>query len=119
MDIKLSGLIHKLENDLLQSEVRKSTAIIDSLLTDDFMEIGSLGQVYSKQDILEHLPKENNVKWEMEDFNAKEIEENVVLVTYKTKNVSEKTIVFSLRSSLWIIRGDSWKMVFHQGTPLN
>jgi len=86
---------------------------------DDFMEIGSLGQIYNKQDILDHLPKENGITWEMENFQTKELGENFVLATYQVKKISNETTIVSLRSSIWQKENGDWKMLFHQGTLLN
>lgn len=111
---------YELETLLLQPEVRSSRAKLDTLLTDDFMEFGSSGLVYHKSDTLQNLTTATNkVVYEMSDFEAKELSENFVLTTFKTKRIINDTdVVNSLRSSLWKKTGDAWQMFFHQGTPI-
>ena len=59
----LSDLIKNLETELLQPEVRKSKERLNELLADDFYEIGESGKQYNKQDILNDLPNQSEVKF--------------------------------------------------------
>ena len=60
----------------------------------------------------------DKVVYEVSDFEAKELSENFVLTTFKTKRtINNADIVVSLRSSLWKKTGGNWQMFFHQGTP--
>jgi hypothetical protein len=108
-----------LETTLLQPEVRSSREELDKLLADDFMEFGSSGSVYRKSDTLASLTTTTDkVVYEVSDFEAKELSENFVLTTFKTKRtINNADIVVSLRSSLWKKTGGNWQMFFHQGTP--
>lgn len=109
-----------LEVSLLQPEVRSSREKLDALLADDFMEFGSSGSVYHKSDTLQNLTTTTDkVVYEMSDFETKELSENLVLTTFKTKRtINDTGVVNSLRSSLWKKTGDTWQMFFHQGTPI-
>lgn len=102
--------IEALERFLLDSSVRQSTEQLGKLIADDFLEFGSSGKVYNKQDCIK--PDETSRKFVVSDFKIKELSKDVMLATYK---ITEDGIA-SLRSSIWQRYGDEWKMIFHQGT---
>ena len=52
-------LFRKLEERLLQPEVRRSSDEAGKLLAADFIEFGSSGAVYSRQQILDGFAKES------------------------------------------------------------
>jgi hypothetical protein len=54
MDIK--KVIFELENKLQQPDVRKSVEQLNELVSEDLIEFGSSGQVYTKKDVLNNLP---------------------------------------------------------------
>jgi hypothetical protein len=45
-----ADLLRSLEEQLLQSDIRRSAAKVGDLLADDFVEFGSSGRVFSKSD---------------------------------------------------------------------
>ncbi len=102
--------IEALERSLLDSSVRQSTEQLNKLIADDFLEFGSSGKVYNKQDCIK--PDETSRKFVVSDFKIKELSKDVTLATYKTTEDG----IASLRSSIWQRYGDEWKMIFHQGT---
>ncbi|MFO1257682.1 MAG: GNAT family N-acetyltransferase [Gammaproteobacteria bacterium] len=99
-----------LERSLLDSSIRQSTEQLGKLIADDFLEFGSSGKVYNKQDCIK--PDETSRKFVVSDFKIKELSKDVMLATYKTTEDG----IASLRSSIWQRYGDEWKMIFHQGT---
>ncbi len=119
MDI--SALIKALELELLQPEVRKSKIRLNELIADNFLEVGASGKNYNKQDILDQLPGQSEIKFSMQDFNAIDISPDTILATYKVEKIilesNEKTI--SSRSSIWQNKDGNWQIIFHQGTNLN
>ena len=118
---ELQNTIYKLETSLLKPEFRISFEHLDNLLTDDFKEYGSSGLVYTKQDVLERLPlNTNKVVYVVSDFEIKSLSEDIVMANFKTDRIINDTEKLqSLRTSLWRKEGNSWKMFFHQGTPIN
>jgi len=115
----LSQLLYQLEERLLQPEIRHSPTELGKLLADDFVEFGSGGRVYNKQSIMEELGKESNVRISILDFKLVSLGPDVALVTYRA-SFSEREgepAKHSLRSSIWMLAGDTWQIVFHQGTP--
>ncbi len=109
-----------LENELVKSEVRKSSEKIKELLTDDYVEYCSLGNEYhyKRGDIFQEQNDNTISNWEIIDFNIKELSNDCILALYKIikhNNADEKK-KYSLRSSIWKYTNGKWKMFFHQGT---
>lgn len=106
----------ELEKKLLQSKVRKSPSKISELLADDFVEFCSSGKkyYYKKGDAFE----DPLFDCEIIDFEIKELSDDIILATYKSikhsETIEEKK--YALRSSLWKLYNNKWKMIFHQGT---
>jgi hypothetical protein len=115
-------LIRQLEERLLQVYIRKSEKEVASLLADEFIELGSSGRVYDKQQTIESLqnkPQEAILQMAIADFNISVLAAGVILVTYRIISTSGEASRNSLRSSIWKLIGDRWQIVFHQGTPIN
>lgn len=114
----MNGLFQKLEEKLLNPNIRKSAQEIENLLSDDFIEFGSSGRVFNKQQVIEFLLQESSDEISISELKAAELSNGVALVTYKaTRHVIRTGAdVVSLRSSVWKMFDSSWKMVFHQGT---
>lgn len=116
---EITQQFYDLETTLLKPEVRSSSEELDKLLADDFMEFGSSGSVYRKPNTLANLTANTDkVVYEVGDFEAKELSENFVLTTFKTKRtINDIDVVVSLRSSIWKKTNGNWQIFFHQGTP--
>ena len=115
----LEEQILKLENSLLQPEVRQSADQISELLSDDFTEFCSSGRVYEykRGDIIDSRNESDIPDWEIKDFSIEIIARDVILAKYKTiKHSKLDKKVYSLRSSIWKYIKGKWKMIFHQGT---
>ncbi len=115
MNEELKNTIIKLETELHKNEVRTDAEKLNVLLSDDFFEIGTSGNSYTKNDILNRLPNEEAYEVKSYDFELREIADNVIQVFYKTESLGRK----SFRNSIWLNDNSSWKMVFHQGTKLS
>jgi len=113
--------IRALEERLLDPDVRASSEDLDKLLSDDFVEFGSSGRVYSKKLVIESLGRQlEKEHFSIYDFRAQSLGNGVVLATYRViryEDVSGKE-VHSLRSSIWKRENGCWRMIFHQGTPM-
>jgi hypothetical protein len=53
-----AALLRRLEEELLKPEVRRSPGQVGVLLSDDFVEFGSSGGVFNKQQVIEALEQE-------------------------------------------------------------
>jgi hypothetical protein len=118
----LSGMIdffRDLEERLLRPEVRRSPDEAGKLLATDFIEFGSSGAVYSRQQILDALAKESPMESSATDFSVRVLCDGVVLVTYRSarNDPASGQELHSLRSSIWKFVDGRWLMSFHQGTP--
>ena len=103
-----------------QPEVRSDVRRLGTLLHDAFIEIGRSGQFYSRNQVLEALPKEESgISVWAQDFTAEEISDELVLLIYKSAHINSDGELsrHSLRSSLWQQTPHGWQIRFHQGTP--
>lgn len=117
--VEVSACLRQLEESLLVPAVRRNRARLLDMLTEDFVEFGSSGRVWTRKSIIELLAKETAfVPPAIEEFQCALLAPNLALVTYRTVRIDEKTgeRLASLRSSLWTRSSGEWKMRFHQGT---
>ena len=116
-------LLRRLEEEFLNPEVRRSPDQVGDLLSDDFVEFGSSGGVFNKQQVIAALEQEGlpdpTIRLSLVDFIARNLASDVMLVTYRTiQEGGPGTRQESrLRSSIWKFIEGRWQMVFHQGTP--
>ena len=94
---------------------------IENQICDDFWEVGALGNVYTKQDVIETLLERYNDSdyqdiWEAKGFELTKIAPDNYLLTYTL--IQDKTRV-TRRSTLWRKKNGDWKMLYHQGTVID
>ena len=111
-------LLH-LEQMLLDPAVRRDRVRVAALLSDDFVEFGSSGRKWTREQILDLLATEEFMPPTIDNFECRQISERIILVTYRTLRTNAETgeSVASLRSSLWSMQSGKWLLCFHQGTP--
>lgn len=115
----IKELIYKLETDLLKPEIRASIEKLNELIADDFIEYGSSGLIYNKENILERLPQGNSPAYFLYDFEVFVLSEDIVQTRFKTDRTNlDNTKTTSLRTSLWKKDNGNWQIFFHQGTPI-
>ena len=85
-----------------------------ALLADDFFEFGASGKVWTKHEVIAAMAKWQPIERTFADFAVRELSPSVCLVTYRLVDAEASSL--SLRSSLWRHDGESWQMLFHQGT---
>jgi len=112
MENTLTDHLKLLEESHLKAEVRENKDKLAEILADGFVEIGSSGQMYGKDECLSlGVSKAVMV---MNHFEITILAEDVVLTTYFVENkTSGKN---SLRSSIWKFIDNRWQLFFHQGT---
>ncbi|WMJ81653.1 DUF4440 domain-containing protein [Clostridium sp. MB40-C1] len=112
--------ILELENDLLKLEVRKSAQKINDILANDFIEFTSSGceYHYKSGDIFQRENDNNQLLWQIIDFQIRQLSEDCILAMYKVIKHDElnENKKYTLRSSIWKCIDEKWKMIFHQGT---
>lgn len=114
------NLFYNLETELLKPEVRASVEQLNDLIADDFIEFTASGEVHDKATILKVLPtRAGKEQFIVKNFSARELADDVVLVTYEVDKEFEGVHTRSLRSSIWMKnKSDKWQGYFHQGTLL-
>lgn len=108
-----------IENEaaLLTADTRRDVAALDRLIADDFLEFGASGAAFGKDEVLKRLPTEDSPVIQAEDFQARQLGEDVVQITFKSvRDPASSAPRYTLRSSIWRCRDGRWQMVFHQGT---
>ena len=119
--MQIADHLKSLEETLLDPAVRKNSEQVSALLTDDFLEFGSSGRTFDKSAILEDLRNEPPSQTaRLSDFAIRPLAPEVILVTYRTirHDSSDQIIRQAQRSSIWINHNGTWKITFHQGTPI-
>jgi hypothetical protein len=117
-DLSIEQHLRELEERLLQTEVRRSADDVTALLADDFIEFGSSGRVFDKQQIIDNLQTEPRIRQSLVDFKTLPLAPGLVLATYRAvrQGGPGEPPSYSLRSSIWKLIDDRWQLVFHQGT---
>lgn len=110
----LTARLVALERELLDQSVRKSRRA-DELLGESFFEFGSSGRRLERAQLLAGLQAETLSAVEADGFEVSLLARTVALVTYRSFLPSVPT-ARTLRSSIWRLEGEHWRMVFHQGT---
>lgn len=105
-----------LELALLQPATRNDAGRLTELLMEDFVEVGSVGAAFTRDEIIAALAQESPTQWTIENLKARVLGDGVVLVTYRASRVRHGQRVDSLRSSIWKHDAGRWRMAFHQGT---
>ncbi|WP_328811397.1 nuclear transport factor 2 family protein [Rhodococcus sp. NBC_00294] len=104
-----------LEKALLDPATRSSQTELDRLLDPSFEEIGASGRLWTRREIVAALidaPESEPI--ESANFNGRRIADDMVHLTYETRHGGRH----ARRSSLWRRADDGWKLLFHQGTPI-
>ncbi len=113
----LIAQLQAFEQSLLDPKVRRNHEAVSLLLADNFVEFGSSGRICDKAATLTMLTEEVPSSLILSDFCCDLLAHNVALVTYRAHRTLETgDRISSLRSSIWTLEQDSWRMRFHQGT---
>jgi hypothetical protein len=91
-------------------------ADLETMICEEFWEIGASGKVYSREfvisNLLERYKKPEPHSWPCQDFSIQQLAECVFLVSYTLIEPNRTT----RRVTLWRRENESWKIAFHQGT---
>ena len=110
--------VEALERRLLEPVVRSSRDELEELLAEDFVEFGSSGRVWAREEIIAALLTETSSNIEIDRVDSRHISEGVILITYRSRRLGPADNAEALRSSIWRLTGHTWKIVFHQGTKV-
>jgi hypothetical protein len=119
-DDEIAAHLLALEQVLLDPAVRRDRSRVARLLAEDFVEIGSSGRLWLREEILTLLETEVYAPPALEDFACRLVAPGVALATYQTLRTDAQTGTrqITLRSSIWVHDTDEdfWRIRFHQGT---
>lgn len=115
----LKNTLIELELYCLKPEVRSSREELEKLLADDFLEIPNTGFAYNKSHALNRIPNEVSPIFTQQDHELRIISKDIAQLIYKAtiQKPGEKKVFYSLRNSIWKLKGNKWQMLYHQGTP--
>jgi hypothetical protein len=110
--------LRHLEERLLQPDMRKAAEEVAELLTEDFIEFGSSGRIFHREELIESLQSEPTMQRSLTNFTTSVLAPGVVLATYRVirHDPAEAQPAYSLRSSIWKLIDGRWRILFHQGT---
>jgi hypothetical protein len=118
----ITDQIKRLELKLLHSDMKVSPSLLDTLLANEFEEIGDNGTVNARQDVADWLLNKNaQDRWLLSDFRIKRLSADLVLAIYHAKKVADQRNVVSqgsVRSSIWKYNTQGWQMIFHQASKI-
>lgn len=119
-DLQLNDILEELsarEPIFHRREFGTSRADLERMTDDAFWEIGTSGNVYRRDYVIETLleryaegPEPHD--WPCRDFAVTPLAERVYLLSY----VLEEPGRVTRRSTIWRRSDEGWKIVFHQGT---
>lgn len=109
--IEKFNLLVELELSLHTSVVRGSSNKLESLLSDDFMEIGASGRMRGKDQTIRDLLTEDSSDIRANDFELRTLSNDVAQLIYKSDDGRH-----AIRNSIWKVKNNQWRMIFHQAT---
>jgi hypothetical protein len=112
--------IQALEAELHHPGVRCDAARLGQLLHPDFHEVGRSGREYDRATVIRFLVEEGGPPSVVSsDFSLCRLATDVALLTYRSahRRPDGALDTHTLRSSVWVRDGSSWRIRYHQGTP--
>ena len=118
MTVGAVQLVIDRELSLLSPPVRRSAQQVDELLDPDFREIGASGRLWTRAEVISALtsePSTDEDRIRATEVAGEVVGPGIVQLIYVSDRDGRRT----RRSSLWRRSAGGWRMLFHQGTPLN
>jgi hypothetical protein len=109
--------LRHLEESLWRHETRFDREHLERVLAPGFVEFGRSGRIWSRDEVLDGPPRPLRVRLPLPGFTVAFPAPDVALVTYRSEML-EPEVLWSIRSSLWRREQAGWRIVFHQGTPV-
>lgn len=106
-------IVEAFERELLRPDVRSDIGRTGQLLHPDFTEIGTAGRLWTRDAMMMSLEESPAGPVDLDVLSADRIGTDTVLLTYRSYSRAGS----ALRSSLWVLDGEQWRLRFHQGTP--
>lgn len=116
----LLATIQALEVELHHPGVRCDAQRLGKLLHPDFHEVGRSGRKYDRATVMRFLGEQTvSPPVISEHFALQQLGPGIVLLTYRSA-LRRPDATFenhTLRSSIWVLQGVLWQLLYHQGTP--
>lgn len=116
---EIADHIQQLELKLLHQDWSQNPKFIDELLSLDFEEIDANGTAHCRDDVVQWLlQKDKTQRWALLNFRVKVLSDDCVLAIYSAckENDAVTTANRSIRTSIWHLQNNQWKMIFHQAS---
>jgi hypothetical protein len=104
---------------MVSPEIWQSREELEARMTPDFVEVGSGGAI-NRDELIGIIYGTDPRSWQAEDFGVRELAPTVALATYRSviETGDGGPSLVALRSSIWVLENESWRMAFHQITRL-
>lgn len=105
--------ILELEKSLFKYEYMSNREYLNKIIDNKYLEIGKFGKKFNKDDVIKELSVlEVDRQIKIYNFIYNEIEENIYLIHYITKNNNDNIY----RTSIWKKEKDEIRIIFHQAS---
>lgn len=109
----MKNKILELEKSLFKYEFISNIEYLNEIVDDKYIEIGKSGKMINKENVINELSNQKeDRKITIYNFNFEEIEKNIYLIHYITKNNNENIY----RTSIWKRESNRIKIIFHQAS---
>jgi len=116
----IADLLVAKEKTLPEAQKRKDIAYLKSITTDDFLDVGPDGKIYTKDDVLEGMNQISLEDFSLYNVKVLSLTENAAVVTYDAvvhmTIGSEEAPRYQRLSSVWVNHQGSWLLKFQQAT---
>lgn len=109
---QLQEHLHTLEERLLHPDRETDRTELTALLAPEFREFCTSGRIFNVGQLSNALLSSNPRTATMSHFYVTPLGQDSALATYHITTANST----SHHSSVWVRRGNEWKMLFHQGT---
>ena len=112
----MKDIILQYEKDFFNLEFCSNRINLEQRFSKGFIEYGKSGYIYDRESTITALMNLSEDKQiEITQFELTSLNESVLLANYISNDKNDNSYV--LRTSVWKIEDNTWKLFFHQGTP--
>lgn len=116
----LLATLQALEVELHHPGVRCDAQRLDQLLHPEFHEVGRSGRPYDRATVVRFLGEQVAFPPVIsDDFALQALGPGIALLSYRSalRRPDATLENHTLRSSVWVLHGALWQLIYHQGTP--
>jgi hypothetical protein len=109
--------LRQLEENLWREDTRFDLKYMESILADDFLEVGMSGRCYRREATLAITRAAIHAELPLADLQIRLLAPDVAQLSYVSVDKVGGATRRARRSSIWSRCGGRWLLRFHQGTP--